>query len=121
MVGMSSVLDPRTVARVFRVVAILEAISWLALLIAMYFKWVEGHTEAVAVPGMVHGIIFVVFVVVSIVTSRVLRWTVPTTLWALFSSIPPFGTLVFEIWAQRTGRLERDGDRGAVAKRAASV
>ncbi|GAA2068684.1 DUF3817 domain-containing protein [Williamsia deligens] len=118
---MSSVLEPRIIARVFRVVAILEAITWLALLIAMYFKWVEGHTEAVAVPGMVHGIVFVVFVVVSLVTARVLRWSVPTTAWALFSSIPPFGTLVFEVWAQRTGRLERDGDRNRVAEGAPSV
>ncbi|MGZ8180085.1 DUF3817 domain-containing protein [Williamsia sp. SKLECPSW1] len=121
MGAMSSVLDPRTVARVFRIVAILEAITWLALLIAMYFKWVEGHAQAVAVPGMVHGIVFIVFVIVSLVTARVLRWSVPTTAWALFSSIPPFGTLVFEVWAQRSGRLEQDGDRRAVAKRAASV
>lgn len=118
---MRSVLEPRTVARVFRIVAILEAISWLALLIAMYFKWVEGHAEAVAVPGMVHGIIFVGFVLVSLVTAYVLRWTVSTTAWALFSSIPPFGTLVFELWAQRSGRLTRDGDRAGVAKTPTSV
>lgn len=105
MVGMSNFFDLRTTARRFRFIAVLEAITWLALLIAMFFKWVLGHTEAVAVPGMVHGIVFVVFVIVSIITAMSLKWTSKITLLALVSSIPPFGTLVFERWAVRNGHL----------------
>ena len=105
MVGMSNFFDLRTTAKRFRFIAVLEAITWLALLIAMFFKWVLGHTEAVAVPGMVHGIVFVVFVIVSIVTAMSLKWTPKITLLALVSSIPPFGTLVFERWAVRNGHL----------------
>jgi len=105
MVGMSNFFDLRTTAKRFRFIAVLEAITWLALLIAMFFKWVLGHTEAVAVPGMVHGIVFVVFVIVSIITAMSLKWTTRITLLALVSSIPPFGTLVFERWAARNGHL----------------
>nr|WP_253663595.1 DUF3817 domain-containing protein [Williamsia maris] len=116
---MSNFFDLRTTAKRFRFIAVLEAITWLALLIAMFFKWVLGHTEAVAVPGMVHGIVFVVFVIVSIVTAMSLKWRtdvpirlggarefrVPVVVLALISSIPPFGTIVFERWAARNGHL----------------
>ncbi|MCX2964047.1 DUF3817 domain-containing protein [Gordonia aquimaris] len=102
---MSQFFDLTTPAKRFRLVAVLEAITWLALLIAMFFKWVLGHEEAVAIPGMVHGIVFVVFVVVSLITAVQLRWGLKVTAWALVSSIPPFGTLVFEWWAQRNGHL----------------
>lgn len=50
-------------AKIFRVVAIAEAVTWLALLIAMFFKWVLGHEEAVAIPGMTHGVVFVAYIV----------------------------------------------------------
>ncbi|MFW0787319.1 DUF3817 domain-containing protein [Gordonia sp. CPCC 206044] len=110
METMSNILDLRTPAKRFRLVAILEAITWLALLIAMFFKWVLGHTEAVAVPGMVHGIVFVAFVLISLVTAMQLRWGVKVTGLALVSSIPPFGTLVFEWWAQRNGHLAELSD-----------
>ena len=118
MVAMSNFFDLRTTAKRFRFIAVLEAITWLALLIAMFFKWVLGHTEAVAVPGMVHGIVFVVFVIVSIITAMSLKWQastpltlgsrevrIPVLVLALISSIPPFGTIVFERWAARNGHL----------------
>lgn len=102
---MSQILDLSTPAKRFRFVAVAEAITWLALLVAMFFKWVLGHSEAVAVPGMVHGIVFIVFVLTSLVTARQLRWSMSITGLALISSIPPFGTIVFEWWAQRNGHL----------------
>lgn len=105
MEPMSQFFDLSTPAKRFRFIAILEAITWLALLIAMFFKWVLGHTQAVQVPGMVHGIVFIAFVLISLVTARQLRWSARVTLLALVSSIPPFGTLVFEWWAQRNGHL----------------
>ena len=102
---MRQFFDLSTPAKRFRFVAVLEAITWAALLVAMFFKWVLGYTEAVAVPGMVHGIVFVAFVLISIVTAVSLRWSLGVTLLALISSIPPFGTLVFEWWARRNGHL----------------
>ncbi|WP_020107161.1 DUF3817 domain-containing protein [Nocardia sp. 348MFTsu5.1] len=99
-------ISAKLTAQVFRVVAIAEAVTWLALLIAMFFKWVLGHEEAIAIPGMTHGIVFVVYVVVSLFTAWRLKWTLTTTGLALVASIPPFGTLVFEIWAKRKGHLD---------------
>ncbi|MGZ4516614.1 MAG: DUF3817 domain-containing protein, partial [Mycobacteriaceae bacterium] len=39
---MASMTDLSTPAARFRLVAVLEAISWAGLLIAMFFKWVIG-------------------------------------------------------------------------------
>lgn len=93
-------------AKIFRVVAIAEAVTWMALLIAMFFKWVLGHEEAVAIPGMTHGVVFVAYIVVALFTAWRLRWSLVTTGLALVASIPPFGTLIFEIWAKRNGHLD---------------
>ncbi len=95
-----------TPATRFRLIAFWEAVTWAVLLIAMVFKWGFGIDEAVKVPGMLHGITgFLAFVLITLVTSRALKWEPKVTLLALISSVPPFGTVVFERWAVRKGLL----------------
>lgn len=90
----------------FRVVAIAEAASWAGLLIGMLFKHViNGNELGVTIFGPVHGVVFIVYVVVTLLVFRPLRWSVWTTAWALAASVPPLTTLIFERWAMRTGRL----------------
>ncbi|MFE3293749.1 DUF3817 domain-containing protein [Rhodococcus sp. NPDC059234] len=103
---MPKFLDVSTPAKRFRLIAVWEAITWAALLVAMFFKWVLGHEEAVKIPGMVHGVAaFIPFVIIALLTARSLKWSLTTTFWALVSSVPPFGSIVFERWAVRTGKL----------------
>nr|WP_156378056.1 DUF3817 domain-containing protein [Williamsia sp. Leaf354] len=116
---MGNFFDLRTTAKRFRFVAVLEAITWLALLIAMFFKWVLGHTEAVAVPGMVHGIVFVIFVLAALQSALALKWSAKVSVLAVLSSIPPFGTIVFERWAVRNGHLAELSDTGTTTARVA--
>ena len=86
--------------------AIAEAVSWGLLLAGMFVKWVLRTSEVgVQLAGPVHGAVFVVFVGVTLLAWRVLRWRPETALLALIASVPPFTTLWFERWAQRTGRL----------------
>ena len=102
-------MTSRTQVTAFKVVAVAEALSWLGLLVGMYFKHIAGTTEAgVKLFGPVHGGIFVAYVVLAIVVARTLRWSRGTTALALAASVPPFATVVFELWAQRTGRLDPD-------------
>jgi integral membrane protein len=102
----TALTDPRTVARVFRAVAIAEAVSWVLLLAGMFIKWVLKTSElGVQLAGPVHGAVFVVYVVVSLLAWRVLRWSPRTALLALIASVPPLCTVWFERWAERTGRL----------------
>ena len=100
-------MNPRTAVQLFRAVAVAEAITWVGLLAGMYVKYVPETSElGVKVFGPIHGAVFVLYVVITLVTARRLRWSPGTTLLALVASIPPFATVVFEIWARRTGRLE---------------
>jgi integral membrane protein len=99
-------VTPRTVASAFRVAAIAEACSWLGLLIGMFVKYVPETSEiGVEIFGPIHGGIFLAYVLITLVTARVLRWTPGTMLLALAASIPPLVTIAFERWASRTGRL----------------
>ncbi|MFI9403085.1 DUF3817 domain-containing protein [Nocardia sp. NPDC052316] len=106
MVRMGNVFDLSTVAKRFRFIAVLEAISWVFLIVGMVFKRLpEPVLWPVKVFGMTHGIIFVLFVILAIVTARELGWNAKTTVLALLSSLPPFFTVLFEIWAVRSGKL----------------
>ncbi|MEU7145116.1 DUF3817 domain-containing protein [Nocardia sp. NPDC046473] len=106
MVRMGNVFDLSTVAKRFRFIAVLEAISWVFLIVGMVFKRLpEPVLWPVKVFGMTHGIIFVLFVIAAIMAARELGWHAKTTVLALLSSIPPFCTVVFEIWAVRSGKL----------------
>ncbi|MGQ4596312.1 DUF3817 domain-containing protein [Nocardia sp. R6R-6] len=103
---MGNLFDLTTVAKRFRFIAVLEAISWGLLIIGMVFKRIpEPVMWPVKVFGMTHGIVFVLFVITAIMAARELGWNVATTVLALVSSIPPFCTVLFEVWAVRTGRL----------------
>jgi integral membrane protein len=91
----------------FKVVAIAEAASWAGLLVGMYLKHVAGTTEVgVQVFGALHGGIFLAYVGLVLLLARNLRWGPWATISGLVSSVPPFATLAFELWASRTGRLD---------------
>jgi integral membrane protein len=101
-------IDPALVARVFRAVAVAEAVSWVLLLAGMFVKWVLRTSQVgVQVAGPVHGVVFLAYVASTLVAWRVLRWSPRTALLALVASVPPFCTVWFERWAARTGRLPR--------------
>ena len=99
-------MTPRTVATAFRIVAFAEALSWIGLLAGMYVKYVPETTElGVKIFGPIHGGIFLLYVVVALVASRVLRWSPRMTVLALICSIPPLATVWFERVATRNDRL----------------
>ena len=101
--------DPTLVARIFRIVAIAEALSWTGLLAGMFVKWVLGTSElGVQVFGPVHGALFVVYVLVTLWTAQLFRWDLWTTAVGLLASVPPLTTIWFERHVVRTGRLDAD-------------
>ncbi len=105
--GAMGFFDLRSTASRFRFFAVLEALSWIGLLTGMAFKYLpaEGNEIGVKIFGPVHGAIFVLFVITALLTARELKWSITTTLLALASSIPPLFTVLFEVWAVRTGQL----------------
>lgn len=113
--GRMNFLGLRTVAGRFRFFAVLEALSWLGLLVGMAFKYLpaEGNEIGVKIFGPVHGGVFILFVLTALLASRELEWNWKTTVLALLSSIPPFFTVIFEVWAVRTGKLGEPSAAGA--------
>ncbi|WP_197914590.1 DUF3817 domain-containing protein [Rhodococcoides fascians] len=107
MVGMTNFFDLSSTAKRFRFIAFVEAVTWIALLISMGFKWIPTPTNdgAVRYPGMAHGAVFVLFLVMVIVAAREFKWEPKTIVLGLLASIPPLGSVIFERWAVRTGRL----------------
>jgi integral membrane protein len=94
-------------AVLFRVAAVAEAFSWAGLLIGMFFKYAIGSGDGgVPVLGMVHGVVFSAYVLVSLSVFKPLGWRPKTLVLALLSSIPPLFTWLFEKWALRNGKLD---------------
>ena len=88
----------------FRRVAIAEAITWGLLLSGMVLKYGTHTTDvAVKVFGMIHGIVFISYVVTTVTVWVDQKWTVRRGVGALLASIPPFVTVVVELLAVRRG------------------
>ena len=83
--------------RAFRVVAVVEAISWLILIVATIVKYAtHPHKQlGVQIMGPIHGVLFLVYVaLVLFEVRRKIDWSVRTTLVVLADSIIPFGGFV---------------------------
>jgi integral membrane protein len=103
-------------ARWFRIAAIAEAITWLGLFVGMAVKYVgSGSETGVQIFGPIHGVVVLIYFVVTLVAARSLRWGNRTLVMAFLASVPPGVTLIFEAWAERTGRLHRRPSRDNAA------
>lgn len=75
----------------FRKVSLLEGLSLVLLLfVAMPLKYQLGQPQYVAVVGMTHGILFLLYLLLSVITSHKARWSVGFWLLTLLCSIVPF-------------------------------
>ena len=98
------------VVRIFRVLALAEAFSWAALLAGMYFKWIAKTTElGVEIAGPIHGALFIGYGLTALVLWRLQRWPFLVALFAGFSAVLPFATVLFERWAGGRGYLTAAG------------
>lgn len=76
-----------------RLVGFLEGLSFLLLLgVAMPMKYMLDLPQAVRVIGMLHGILFILYVALSILATYHYRWTIRTMLLLCLASVLPFGT-----------------------------
>lgn len=81
----------------FRIVAILEGISYLLLFaIGMPLKYWAGLTEPNKFIGYAHGFLFMAYVVLAIVLGMERNWGVKKYFWVLLASLLPFGTFYLD-------------------------
>jgi integral membrane protein len=89
-----------------RLVGLLEGLSFLVLLgIAMPLKYLLAMPLPVRVVGLVHGVLFIAFVLLVFEAMGSLRWSAKQVGWALLASLLPFGTLVLDRRLKREAQL----------------
>ncbi len=75
----------------FRTVAYVEAVSFLALLTASFVKRVIEGPDLVPVVGLIHGLIFLVYVVFVLRVREGQGWSVGRTILVIVAAAIPFG------------------------------
>lgn len=102
---------PRTMGRMsplrlFRTVAVAEAVTWAMLLTGMVLKYVTDTTDlGVRVGGMLHGVVFLAYLVTTVVVAIDARWSPGRAALGLLSAVPPFVTVWFDLSSERRGAL----------------
>lgn len=97
-------MSPRTL---YRRIALAEVVSWALLLVGMFLKYVTNTTElGVRVCGLVHGVVFISFCLITVLVSVNQRWTTRQAALGIASAVPPFLTVWFERRMERAGALE---------------
>lgn len=105
----------------YRIIALAEAGGWTLLIIGIlvqHFSW-PGKTVAVPITGQIHGTIFLAYFGILLTIYSSLRWSRRKFLVAILAGVPPYGTLVFEQWAERNrrNRLSRQHFRSIMLAR----
>jgi integral membrane protein len=80
-----------------RIVGFLEGMSFLFLIgVAMPLKYVWGYTHATQEIGMAHGVLFVLYLFVSIPVILEFKWSFKVSTLVLAASFFPLGTFIAE-------------------------
>ena len=99
-------MNPRTL---FTWLARAEVVTWTLLLIGMALKYVTRTTElGVSVFGLVHGVVFLAFVLVTVVLWVDQRWPLREVVLVLACAIPPFATRYAERRVERLQALTEE-------------
>lgn len=86
-----------TLINIFRLVALLEGVSYILLLfIATPIKYFLDDPQYVKLLGMPHGILFMAYVVMAFIVGGHLKWDNKTLGYVLIASIIPFGTFYID-------------------------
>ncbi len=80
----------------FRKVALAEGLSYLAAFFGDAFKVHLGHPQAVSVVGMIHGILFILYIWILIRVWIDRNWKFSRATIAVIASLVPFGTMMFD-------------------------
>ena len=85
------------ITALFRIIGFLEGLSYLLLiLIAVPFKYIFNYPLMVKYLGMPHGILFIMYLLASIIMKKNNKWIKNNFVLVLIASIIPFGTFVVD-------------------------
>ncbi|MBS1878128.1 MAG: DUF3817 domain-containing protein [Actinobacteria bacterium] len=90
--------------RTFRYVALAEATSFLALLVAAVVKRTADNEVGVQILGPIHGVLFIAYLAIALSIREDAGWTGKQTVWILVGAVLPFGGYVVDWWVVREQR-----------------
>lgn len=96
----------RTPARLFRVLAIAEMVSWTILITALILRATLGWALAVTIGGGVHGFVFLSYGATAILVALNNRWRLGVAVLAVVSAVIPYATVPVERWLHRRRLLD---------------
>jgi len=84
--------------RNFKLVALIEATTFLLLLVASYVKRANDQPLGVEILGPIHGLLFIAYVVMALTVRDNAGWSGKQTLLILLGAVLPFGGYVVDRW-----------------------
>jgi integral membrane protein len=92
----------------FKLSAWAESVGWTLLIIGITLKYqlLNGNDVPVKIAGQIHGTFFLIYFVAAIVLAPSLRWSGGRTLVAICCSVPPYGSLVLEMWMSHKMKID---------------
>ncbi len=80
-----------------RLIGFLEGVSFLILVfIAMPFKYLGNNPLPVQIVGQAHGMLFILFIIYSLIIGCQLKWKLQIQIQVIISSVIPFGTFYID-------------------------
>ncbi len=81
--------------KLFRTISLIEGCSFLLLLlVAMPLKYYYGMPEVVSMTGMIHGILFMIYLSLSLSLAHKHNWPLSEWIIVLVAGMVPFGFLM---------------------------
>ena len=85
-----------------RAVSLLEGLSYLILLYcSIVMKRIQGHENAIYIPGMIHGLLFVLLCLLLWFTRKPSGWSYLRCALIFGAALLPFGPFFLEPWLKR--------------------
>jgi len=88
----------------FKLAAWGEATGWTLLISGILCREIIHNNIPVLIAGQIHGILFLVYIAAAVILSPSLRWRHHRTLIAGLCAVPPYGSLLFELWVAHDRR-----------------
>ena len=96
-----------TPKKLFRLFALAEAVTWTLLIGGLILRATVGvPSVAFTIVGGIHGAVFLTYAVIASITGVNQRWGFGRTVLGVALAIVPYATIPFELYVQRTGKLE---------------
>ena len=89
-------MDIRSSLGRLRIIGYLEGISYLLFAVTMPLKYMYGIKEPNYYVGMIHGVLFILYIAAALQNIVALRWNYKISLSVLAASLIPFATFIVD-------------------------